>query len=196
MAVFVYRIYPAVGIARIGDSDQFFLAPEKDAELHENPTVHSQTPTAGRLYRDNTAAPGKILRQAARFRIFEFKYLERDRAGTCRCQGSHFPGLGYSLVCRTGEQEVLPGWSNSVPTPTGSTQRPPPAHSTAHPLSLCRSSERCRWLEGQPGHAAARGARVGCSSLRAWRSRAPASDVGSSEECPGSNQCGLVGRPR
>ena len=74
MAVLVYRIYPAVGVARIGDSDQFYLAPEKDADLHENPTGHSQPPTAGRLYRDNTAAPGKILRQAARFRIFEFKY--------------------------------------------------------------------------------------------------------------------------
>ena len=74
MAVLVYRIYPAVGIARIGDSDQFFLTPEKDAELHENPTGHSQPPTGGRLYRDNTAAPGKVLRQAARFRIFEFKY--------------------------------------------------------------------------------------------------------------------------
>jgi hypothetical protein len=74
MAVLVYRIYPAVGIARIGDSDQFFLTPEKDAELHENPTGHSQAPSAGRLYRDNTAAPGKVLRQAARFRIFEFKY--------------------------------------------------------------------------------------------------------------------------
>jgi hypothetical protein len=74
MAVFVYRIYPAVAIARIGDSDQFYLGPEKDADLHENPTGHSQAPTAGRLYRDNTAAPGKILRQAARFRIFEFKY--------------------------------------------------------------------------------------------------------------------------
>jgi hypothetical protein len=78
MAVKVYRIHPAVGIARVGDSDQYYLAPETDAAVHGNPTGHSQPPATGRLYRDNTAAPGKILRQAARFRIFEFKYADAN----------------------------------------------------------------------------------------------------------------------
>ena len=71
----VYRIYPAVGIARVGDSDQYYLAPEKLSDLHENPQEYSQPPQSGRVYRDNTGGKGKILRQAARFRIFEFLYI-------------------------------------------------------------------------------------------------------------------------
>ncbi len=74
MAVFVYRVCPAIGIARVGDSDDYFIGPETLADLHENPKEYAKPPLAGRVYRDNSAAPGKILRQAVRFRVYEFEY--------------------------------------------------------------------------------------------------------------------------
>jgi L-Lysine epsilon oxidase N-terminal/L-lysine epsilon oxidase C-terminal domain len=57
-----FEIHPTVGISRVGPSEDFFFGPEPDAG-----------PPPG--YRDAT---GRLLRQAARFRIFE---CERDDAG-------------------------------------------------------------------------------------------------------------------
>lgn len=56
-----FEIHPTIGIARLGTSDRFFVGPEPD-----------QAPPAS--YRD----AGGILRQAARFRIFQ---VERDPSG-------------------------------------------------------------------------------------------------------------------
>ena len=54
----VYRIYPAVGIARIGNSESdYFLGPESPGIVPPGP------------YRDGS---GKIKPQAARFRIYKF----------------------------------------------------------------------------------------------------------------------------
>jgi hypothetical protein len=54
----VYRIYPAVGIARIGNSEnQYFFGPESPGIVPPGP------------YRDNS---GKIKPQAVRFRIYKF----------------------------------------------------------------------------------------------------------------------------
>ena len=62
----IYRIYPAIGVARIGNSDtEYFLGPESPGVVPEGP------------YRDQ-AIPGKIKPQAVRFRIYEF---ERDDSG-------------------------------------------------------------------------------------------------------------------
>ncbi|SFN65397.1 LodA/GoxA family CTQ-dependent oxidase [Nitrosospira briensis] len=56
----VYRIYPAIGVARIGNSEmEYFLGPE-------SPGVHPEGP-----YRD-ASAPGKIKPQAVRFRVYKF----------------------------------------------------------------------------------------------------------------------------
>jgi L-Lysine epsilon oxidase N-terminal/L-lysine epsilon oxidase C-terminal domain len=57
-----FEIHPAIGIARVGRSQEFFIGPEPDG----------QPPS---LYRDNN---GELKRQAARFRVFE---CERDAAG-------------------------------------------------------------------------------------------------------------------
>lgn len=56
------EIHPGIGIARVGTSDEFFLAPEPDSAPPEK-------------YRD---ASGRLKRQAARFRVFE---CERDAEG-------------------------------------------------------------------------------------------------------------------
>src|SRR5262245_33056656 len=59
MAIVTAKIFPSIGIARLGNSDQFFIAPEL-------PGVH-ETPFGG--YKD---AQCRIKRQAARFRVFGF----------------------------------------------------------------------------------------------------------------------------
>jgi hypothetical protein len=61
----VYRIHPAIGIARLGDSQDFFIGPEA-------PGLISFKPPGGN-YRDATTHHN-ILRQGARFRIYESTY--------------------------------------------------------------------------------------------------------------------------
>lgn len=70
-----YRIYPGIGIARLGNSpDSFFVSPEIPGvgplELTNDDSVHPVT-----AYKDATHL---LRRQAARFRIFE---LDTDAAG-------------------------------------------------------------------------------------------------------------------
>jgi hypothetical protein len=57
-----YEVHPAIGIARVGPSQEFFLAPEPGVDPPET-------------YRDGN---GDLLRQAARFRVFR---CERDERG-------------------------------------------------------------------------------------------------------------------
>jgi hypothetical protein len=55
-----YWIHPAIGIARVGNSDEHFLGPEKPGDV----------PDAGGSYKDEQ---GQIKRQAQRFRIYEYE---------------------------------------------------------------------------------------------------------------------------
>ncbi len=62
----IYRIYPAIGIARIGNSETaYFIGPEAPSVVADGP------------YRDD-AVPARIKPQAARFRIYEY---EREECG-------------------------------------------------------------------------------------------------------------------
>src|SRR4051794_7261725 len=61
-----YEIHPAIGIARLGSSDEYFFGPEPDL----------QSVTHGRYSRsklpwDFRDSEGRLKRQAARFRVFE-----------------------------------------------------------------------------------------------------------------------------
>jgi hypothetical protein len=56
-----YEVHPAIGIARVGPSQEFFVAPEPDADPPQS-------------YRDGG---GDLLRQAARFRVFRCERDER-----------------------------------------------------------------------------------------------------------------------
>jgi len=53
------RIHPAVGIARVGDSDEYFLGPEVVGQPSEPPGS----------YKDGA---GRLRRQAARFRVYGY----------------------------------------------------------------------------------------------------------------------------
>ncbi|MCZ6594680.1 MAG: LodA/GoxA family CTQ-dependent oxidase [Bacteroidetes bacterium] len=56
----IYKIYPSIGIARIGKSDKFFIGPE-------SPSMPVKGP-----FKEN----GKIKKQGARFRVYEFEVDE------------------------------------------------------------------------------------------------------------------------
>ena len=73
----IYKIHPAIGVGRVGDSpDKFFVGPETlghpGLEIHDDDT---ETSIAEGKYKE----AGQIKRQAARFRIFEY---DQDAAGT------------------------------------------------------------------------------------------------------------------
>jgi hypothetical protein len=86
-----YRIHPAIGLARVGNSpDQFFIGPEKESDQTPTSffTLNVASPTkmpaestvnAGdNIYKDKkttTTTKGQIRRQAARFRIFEYREM-------------------------------------------------------------------------------------------------------------------------
>lgn len=61
-----YKIHPAIGIARVGDSQDYYIAPETAGGL---PTEYSTQPPAGTHFRD---ASERLLRQAAKFKIYAY----------------------------------------------------------------------------------------------------------------------------
>jgi len=66
-----YKIHPAIGVMRVGDSDDYYLAPETVGGLPLDPT--SNQPTSS--FRDNE---GKLRKQAARFRVFAYEEGEQE----------------------------------------------------------------------------------------------------------------------
>ncbi len=78
-----FRIHPSIGIARVGNSPEYYLAPETIAGLGEEEASNGQKvsgglpidpktgkPVTSNNLRDNT---GALKRQAARFRIFAYR---------------------------------------------------------------------------------------------------------------------------
>ena len=59
------RIHPAIGVARLGNSQQSFVGPEE-------PGIPGNWDSGAQRFRAFRDEAGKILRQAARFRIFQF----------------------------------------------------------------------------------------------------------------------------
>jgi hypothetical protein len=82
----VFRIHPAIGVARVGNSEEYYLAPETMAGfpapgegtlmggLPIRPGTESETVRSSEL-RDNT---GALKRQAARFRIYGYPAAEQE----------------------------------------------------------------------------------------------------------------------
>jgi hypothetical protein len=65
----VYKIHPGIGIARVGDSaEAFFIGPEVPGQTGVLSTPSGEQPIEH--YKD---ASGRILRQAARFRVYEYE---------------------------------------------------------------------------------------------------------------------------
>jgi len=80
----VFRIHPAIGFARVGDSEEFYLAPETMAGLPDpyNPGLTGGLPvvpgteTKTITSNDLRDAEGRLKRQAARFRIYAYSSEE------------------------------------------------------------------------------------------------------------------------
>src|SRR5216683_3811210 len=66
-----FRIHPAIGTARMGNSPEHFIAPETPGV----PPNWDETTQTFKSFRDST---GRILRQGARFRVFEY---DQDASG-------------------------------------------------------------------------------------------------------------------
>jgi L-Lysine epsilon oxidase N-terminal/L-lysine epsilon oxidase C-terminal domain len=81
MADYLYRVHPAIGIARVGNSDDYYIGPETAAGLPlpgqpDNPArgglpINPAT-NATITSKDLRDANGAFKRQAARFRIFQY----------------------------------------------------------------------------------------------------------------------------
>ena len=93
----VFRVHPAIGIARVGNTEEFYLGPETMAGLPVDgdarvtgglpivPGTDAQTITSADL-RDRN---GALKRQAARFRIYQYPRLDHE----------HYPtGAGTEIV--------------------------------------------------------------------------------------------------
>src|SRR5438093_13588072 len=66
-----YRIHPAIGIARLGDSpDDYFIGPEAPSVLPPLAKADEVLEKRGK-YKDEAH---RIKRQGARFRIYEYTY--------------------------------------------------------------------------------------------------------------------------
>jgi len=62
-----FRIHPSIGVARVGDSPtEFFIGPER-------PNERPNYDTAKKTFRPFKDSQGRVKRQAARFRIFEYE---------------------------------------------------------------------------------------------------------------------------
>ncbi|OOV85839.1 hypothetical protein BTA35_0216540, partial [Oceanospirillum linum] len=66
---YIYKIYPSIGIARVGTSEEFYLGPETSAGMPL--TWPEAVPaTSEDIFRDQN---GDMRRQAARFKIYRYK---------------------------------------------------------------------------------------------------------------------------
>lgn len=77
----IYKIHPAIGVARIGTSSEFYIAPETGGGLPTDPD--SGQPVSS--FRDSE---GQLLKQAQRFRVFSYDDTNPNDPGTEVTAGS------------------------------------------------------------------------------------------------------------
>jgi hypothetical protein len=61
-----YQVHPAIGVVRVGDSDEFYLAPERPGSL---PVLPDGRPFSPADFRDDA---GRVRRQGERFEIYRY----------------------------------------------------------------------------------------------------------------------------
>lgn len=71
-----YRIHPAIGVVRVGDSDEFYLAPERPGTLPVLADGGTFTPAD---FRDSA---GRLRRQGERFEVYQYDQARPDDPGT------------------------------------------------------------------------------------------------------------------
>lgn len=82
----VFRVHPAIGIARVGNTDEYYIAPETMAGIPADgtgPLTGGLPIKAGTEYEPVTSSDlrdryGYLKRQAARFRVFQYPAQERE----------------------------------------------------------------------------------------------------------------------
>ncbi len=85
MSYISLRIHPAIGIARVGNSEEYYIGPETMAGMD----ISGQVLTGGLPIRPGTDgdtitsaevrdSSGKLKRQAARFRIYQYTFADKD----------------------------------------------------------------------------------------------------------------------
>lgn len=106
MSMPILRVHPSIGIARVGNSDEYYLAPETIAAL---PIPGETGPRTGGLpIRPDTEsdtirssdlrdAAGRFKRQAARFRVYQYP---RDQQGSYPAQGAEEVVIGSVVAGR------------------------------------------------------------------------------------------------
>src|SRR5581483_12519977 len=72
-----FRIHPAIGVARMGDSDKHFIGPE-------TPGVAANWDDSSGTFKSFRDPDGRILRQGARFRVFQYDEAEDGRLSNPR----------------------------------------------------------------------------------------------------------------
>lgn len=77
----IYKIHPAIGVARIGTSSQFYIAPETGGGLPTDPDTGQPVSS----FRDSD---GHLLKQAQRFRVFSYDDTNPNDPGTEVTAGS------------------------------------------------------------------------------------------------------------
>jgi hypothetical protein len=77
----IYKIHPAIGVARVGSSSEFYIAPESGGGLPTDPA--SGQPVTS--FRDSA---GNLLKQAQRFRVFSYDDTNPNDPGTEVVAGS------------------------------------------------------------------------------------------------------------
>lgn len=90
MAYTGLRIHPAIGIARVGNSEEYYLGPESMAGMQVSATekttgglpIKPGTERTTILSTDLRDGGGKLKRQAARFRIYQYAFADAAGAET------------------------------------------------------------------------------------------------------------------
>jgi hypothetical protein len=124
-----YKIYPPIGIARLGNSDEFFVGPERPGSLGVEITQDG-TEAEVQSLKD---ASGKVKRQVARFRIFQFEdesssgrpvellkgatikwtvALVNKKAAVDRSRGPRNPDL--PVIAKTKQSRILDGGKQEI----------------------------------------------------------------------------------
>jgi hypothetical protein len=95
----VVRIHPAIGVARVGNSEEYFIAPETMAASQDGSAVTGGLPIRAKTDKepirdtDLRDSRGALKRQAARFRIFAYPSVTKESwprgEGTEVVIGSH-----------------------------------------------------------------------------------------------------------
>ena len=122
MADYVYRIHPAIGIARVGNSEEYYIGPETAAGV-QIPGEKTRgglpiDPATNKLNhaQDLRDAQGSFKRQAARFKIFQYRdagsgpLSQRTGIGDRHRQhGERQEGQGHRLdrPCRQQEGKLV-----------------------------------------------------------------------------------------